>query len=285
MDADILGLPKGSDVLLADLIHERTGLYYGNGNGRVLLDKLAPLVVARGFGSFLDYYYLLKYDDTRAQEWPKVLNALSVQETYFWREIDQVKALVDTLVPNWVSTCGGKPIRIWSAACATGEEPLTIAIALEEANWFARWPCEIWASDASGAAIQKAQQGLFRERAVRNLPPQLREKYFVQEGNMWRIDADILRRVQWGGANLVEVKELAPYSGIPFVFCRNVFIYFSEEAIRRVLRTMATLMSSGGYLFVSVSESLLKRTDDFVLREIGGAFVYERLPQTEEDRE
>src|ERR1044072_2319220 len=122
-------------VLLRALMHERTGLFYENGKSDLLTDKLSPLVIERGFSSYLDYYYLLKYDSAAQAEWQNVMNALSVQETYFWREIDQVRARVQTLVPQWHERKAGSPLRIWSAACATGEEPLTIAIALNEAGW------------------------------------------------------------------------------------------------------------------------------------------------------
>src|SRR6188474_101129 len=100
-ESEILGLPSGTETLLKELIHERTGLVFDSG----------------------------KVD---------IMNALSVGETYFWREIDQVRALTQTIVPHWFATHPGKTMRIWSAACATGEEPLTIAIALHEAGWFDR---------------------------------------------------------------------------------------------------------------------------------------------------
>src|SRR5215210_5630314 len=95
-----LGLSETGLPLLRDLVHERTGLYYDDARRDVLSDRLAPLVLARGFRSFLDFYYLLKYDARAADgEWREVLNALSVQETYFWREIDQVRALACAVMP------------------------------------------------------------------------------------------------------------------------------------------------------------------------------------------
>ncbi|HEX7334430.1 MAG TPA: CheR family methyltransferase, partial [Pyrinomonadaceae bacterium] len=168
-----LVLPEGTSALIRNLINERTGMFFDNGKSDLLIDKLSPLVIERGFSSYLDYYYLLKYDASARVEWQNVMNALSVQETYFWREIDQVRALVQSLVPQWHAQNPNSTLRIWSAACATGEEPLTIAIALNEAGWFERAPIEILASDASSKAIDRASQGVYRERAFRNLPPQL----------------------------------------------------------------------------------------------------------------
>src|SRR5829696_2837504 len=105
-----LGVTGGADRLLRDLIHERTGLFFDNGKGDLLRDKLSPLVIERGFTSLLDYYYLLKYDETAHDEWRNVLNALSVPETYFWREVDQVRTLVDIVVPRWFAARGREPL-------------------------------------------------------------------------------------------------------------------------------------------------------------------------------
>ena len=197
-------LPEGTGTLIRSLIHERTGMFFDNGKRDLLIDKLSPLVIERGFTSYLDYYYLLKYDEAAPAEWQNVMNALSVQETYFWREIDQVKALVQTLVPQWFGKNKGATLRIWSAACATGEEPLTIAMALNEAGWFERVRIEILASDASTKAIDRARQGVYRDRAFRNLPVPLRERYFEQDGPAWRIKREIHSRIKWGIANLVD---------------------------------------------------------------------------------
>jgi len=271
-----LGLTGGADRLLRDLIHERTGLFFDNGKGDILTDKLSPLVIERGFTSLLDYYYLLKYDEAAQDEWLSVMNALSVPETYFWREMDQVRALVEWVVPRWFDAPGAGPLRIWSAACATGEEPLTIAMALDEAGWLGRAPIEIRASDASPAAVEKARRGVYRERSFRNLPAELRARYFTQEGETktWRVDARLHAAVEWGVVNLMNEAEVAPRASSNVIFCRNVFIYFSNQSIGRTVRTFAAHIRPPGHLFVAASESLLRISEDFELQEIGSAFVY-----------
>lgn len=275
-----LDLPYSAFTLLRDLIHERTGAQYEDNKKDLLADKLSHRVVEKGLDSFLDYYYLLKYDAEAAQEWKYVMDALSVQETFFWREFDQVKALVDLMMPsyyaNWQKSSRNfkTPLRIWSAACATGEEPISIAIALNEAGWFERLPIEIYASDASYSAIAKAQQGLYRERSFRNLAPSLQMKYFRPEQNGWRIVPEIHTRIKWKRANLLEESEVKSLAKVPIIFCRNVFIYFSEKAISKVVHWFYESMPNPGHLFVGTSESLLKVTKDFELQEIGGAFVY-----------
>jgi len=268
-----LALPEGAGALIQSLIHERTGMFFDNGKRDLLLDKLSPLVIERGFTSYLDYYYLLKYDASAHVEWQNVMNALSVQETYFWREFDQVRALVQTLLPQSQAK-KNSPVRIWSAACATGEEPLTIAMALNEAGWFERASIEIVASDASSKAIERAVGGVYRERAFRNLPAKLRDRYFVPEGSGSRIRSDLHSRIKWSVVNLMEEDQVAPLAVADFIFCRNVFIYFSESAIGRAVRSFARFIKPPGYLFVGAAESLLRVTSDFTLTEVDDAFVY-----------
>ena len=270
-----LGLSSGALPLLRDLIHERTGLFYDTTRLETLGDRLSPLVVERGFDSFLDFYYLLKYDAAAAADWGKVMDALSVPETYFWREIDQVQAIASHVVPALLAQARSQPVRIWSVPCATGEEPLTIAMVLEEAGLFARGNIEIHASDASAAAIDKARAGRFRQRAFRSLPVHLRDRYFVRDDEVWVATPALQRRItSWSVVNVTSPAEIAAYARAPIVFCRNLFIYFSPAAIAQVVAQLERSMPSPGYLCLGASESLLRMQTGFELEEIGGAFVY-----------
>jgi chemotaxis protein methyltransferase CheR len=272
-NVDALGLSGSVTTLLRDLIHEQLGLMYDPGQLDQVADRLAPLVVARGLGSFLDYYYLLKYS-SEPDEWLKVMDALAVQETYFWREIDQLRAIVTSIVPQLVEALNGEPLRIWSIPCATGEEPLTIAMLLSEAGWFERAPIKLIASDASPGAIARARRGNYTRRSFRNLPPALREKYFVEHEDCWSVIPSLRQRVSYDIVNLMSEAEVARHADAPIVFCRNVFIYFSDRSIRRAVSVFERLMPSPGYLCVAAAESLLRRTSTFELQEHGGAFIY-----------
>jgi chemotaxis protein methyltransferase CheR len=271
-----LGISNTGLPLLRDLIHDRMGLAYDNGRSELLTDRLAPLVVARGFRSFLDLYYLLKYDDRSAdRDWLDVMNALSVQETYFWREIAQIRALTCRVLPELVRLAGTRPIRIWSAPCATGEEPLTIAMALEESGWFDRAAIEIHASDASTSAIDKARAGLYRERSFRALPEGLREKYFVERnGTSSPIPCLSSRISSWSVVNLMDRAAVLPHASSQIIFCRNAFIYFSPQSVKQVVSTLEEAMPVPGFLFLGASESLLSASDRFELEDVESAFVY-----------
>lgn len=270
----LLGLSDPAFALLRDLIAERTGMFYDDAKRDLLADRLAELVVARRIGSFLEYYYLLRYDADADRHWAELADKLAVPETFFWRQPEQFEALARTLVPRHFGGPTAGPFRIWSAACCTGEEPLSIAIALDEAGWLDRAPIEIVASDASPAMVERARRGLYGERSFRNLPDALREKYFRREDGGWRPDRRLGDRIRYTVANLMDPDEAGPLAASDVIFCRNVFIYFSDDGIRRAVRLFAERMRAGGHLFVSAAESLTRHTSAFELEEEGRAFVY-----------
>ncbi len=270
-----LGVAGSVTQVFAELIHDRLGLVYDASRHEQLADRLAPLVVARGFGSFMDYYYVLKYSEDPL-EWQRVMDALAVPETYFWREVDQVRAIVEHVLPALVDAARGETLRIWSVPCSTGEEPLTLAMLVDERGWFDRAPIEIVASDASPAAIVKARAGLYGSRAFRILPPGYRDRYFQPQpdGRHWMVSPALRDRVQYDVVNLQDGLAVAAHARVPVIFCRNVFIYFSRAVIERVVDRFARAMPRPAFLCLGASESLLRVTSEFELREIGGAFVY-----------
>lgn len=272
--SESLTLREKTFVLLRELIHERYGIFFENGNEQALSDKLSGLVLERGFDSFLDYYYLLKYDEEAEREWRRVMDALSVGETFFYREVDQIRAVADTLVPKLIAERPGEPLFIWSAACASGEEPLSLAMALNEAGWFDRHPIRIIATDASERALGRAREGIYREWSFRNLSPALAEKYFEEAPGGRKISPAIHERVIFMRLNLLEREAVAEPAKSSIIFCRNVFIYFSHQAIKKVASAFYDHMPNPAYLFISSSESLLRIYPAFQLETIGKAFVY-----------
>ena len=147
-------------------------------------------------------------------------------------------------------------------------------MALQEAGWFERASIRIRASDASRSALVRARSGCYRERSFRSLPPTLRDKYFTREGDIWKIDARIHGHVEWAQVNLMHEGEISPLVGTTFIFCRNVFIYFSPATMAQTVQRFSKGMPRPGYLFTGAAESLVRNPAEFDLREIAGAFVY-----------
>lgn len=270
-----LRIPERTLELLRDLIESRAGIHYDAARLDLMRDRLVPLAIEHGFDSLLDYYYLLKYDEAAGADWCRVMDALSVQETYFWREADHFGALTSTIVPRLLERKRG--IRIWSVPCATGEEPLSIAMALTEAGYFDTARIEIHASDASEAALARARGRVYGKRAFRQLSDAMRDKYFTRESTKeeWTVKPELFARVtSWSRVNLVDPAETAALASADVIFCRNVFIYFTPACVREVALRFAQAMPSPGYLCVGAAESLLKAGVGFDLQELGGAYVY-----------
>ncbi|NOX60352.1 MAG: protein-glutamate O-methyltransferase CheR [Chloroflexi bacterium] len=269
--------------LLRDLIHGRFGVYYASDRCEILADRLQPLLAAYGAQSFLDYYYLLKEGDARA--WRDVAAALAVNETYFWREFDAIDVLVKTWVPRWQAERAQRPVRIWSAGCATGEEPYTIAIALDMAHRYLYGPIEIWASDVNAEALARAREGRYRARSLRLLPPEVRKRYFEKEDETWwRLRSMIRDRVNFQVINLFDHNGLRGLPLFDAIFCRNVFIYFSEEAIATVVEDMTELLQPEGCLFLGAAESLFRIPHHLRLIDMGGASIYQKRRPLKERR-
>jgi chemotaxis protein methyltransferase CheR len=265
-------------------VEERTGVFFDEHKRSLFSDKLSEVLLEKGLASFLDYYYLLRYDDDQDAHWRELMDHLAVPETYFWRQSEQIVALANTIVPAHFDRHPNQPFRIWSAACCTGEEPLSIAIALAESKMLGRAPIEIVGTDGSSEMVDRARAGLYGERSFRQLPIDLKEKYFEQVGTKWRPIEAIRDAVRWGRTNLVSPEEVRAHSESEAIFCRNVFIYFSDDAIRGVIQSFAECMPKNGYVFLGASESLARLSVPLELAEIGRAFVYVRKGHEKESQ-
>jgi len=246
----------GSVYLLRDLIQERLGLSLDDANGsRLITNKLADRMKESRCNSFLEYYYLLMSGGAAAEdEWRYVMAALAKSISSFWRHTNPIRTLADIVMPQLSSISRAEPLRIWSASCATGEEPLSISMMLKEAGWFERARIEIYASDASYAAIEKATKGVYSEQRLNGLDVELRDKYFTREEGGWQVLPELREMIQWKVANLMIEKEVADLAQSHVIFCRNMFIYFTGHAICKTLRLFARYMPEGAYLFSDQGE-------------------------------
>jgi len=268
-------LPLSPQVfaILSTLIEERTGLHYGPSDLELLRDKVSVRAIDAGFDSLLDYYYFLRYEPQSETELQALVEALVVGETYFFREFDQLVHLGRRLILQLLDA--GLHPRIWCAACATGEEPLTLAMLLDERGLLPQ--VEIIASDISQRALARAQAGSFGKRSVRAIPePALVSRYLTQEGEGWRVDRRLIAAVDWRRLNLARPEEVRTVGPCDFILCRNVLIYFRDETARQVVTNLTAQLRPGGGLLVSVSESLMRFGTSLQCEEEGGIFIYRK---------
>lgn len=265
-----LSLPPQVFAILSGLIEERLGLYFGSDYRDLLLEKLAPRALERGFESMLDYYYFLRYDADGAQELLAVADLLTVNETYFLREAAQLRALVNDLVAPRCER--GERLRIWCAACSTGEEPITLAALLRERNLLES--VELVASDISARALEVASTGVYGRRSIRGSEPV--PGWLERHGEGHVADTRLRRAVDWRRVNLLDEAAVTALGSFDYILCRNVLIYFRDETIQALTSRLYLSLRSGGALLVGASESLLRLGTAFVCEERGGAFFYSK---------
>jgi chemotaxis protein methyltransferase CheR len=259
--------------ILTHLIEERSGLHYEIADLDLVADKVGQRLVDSGFDSFLDYYYFLKYDPAGSQELDLLVEALTVHETYFFREIDQLRVLVDTILAPAIAA-GERP-RVWCAACATGEEPLTLAMLLGERNLLGA--VELLASDISERALARARAGVYAGRSLRALPADVIGRWLDGTPAQVRVRAGLAEAIRWRRVNLVDRAAVAALGSFEAILCRNVLIYFTDETARRVVDTLGRALRPSGHLLVGVSESLLRFGTALRCEERAGAFFYQRV--------
>jgi chemotaxis protein methyltransferase CheR len=262
-------------AILAALVEEHTGIRYAPGDHEVLAEKAALRAADAGFESLLDYYYFLRYDPAGAKEREALVDALVVRETYFFREWAQIEVLAG-LVAARVER-GARP-RVWSAACATGEEPLTVAMVLADRGLLDA--VDLVASDLSDVSLARARAGAFGSRSLRDVPAaatRLAERYLRREpGGGYRVDDALRGAVAWRKVNLADRDAVAAVGPCDFILCRNVLIYFGDDTARRVVESLGAALRPDGALFVGISESLLRFGTSLECEELGNAFLYRR---------
>jgi chemotaxis protein methyltransferase CheR len=270
-------LPLSPQVfaILSALIEERTGLHYDLHECDLLAERVAPRAVERGMESLLDYYYFLRYDPDAGAELALLVEALVVNETYFFREVSALKVVVGELVPKLIAE-GIRP-RIWCAACATGEEPLTLAMLLDEAGLLEQ--VTIVASDISGRALAQAKAGTFRRRSLRALPPSVMGRWLEGNDDGVSVAPQVHRVVDFCRVNLIEEDELSALGVFDVIICRNVLIYFRDRTIEQVVKNLWRRLAPHGRLVVGASESLLRFDVAFVCEEHQGAFFYRKVQE------
>lgn len=272
MNARALPLPSPVFTILSGLIEERLGLFFGPNDSEILAEKVSPRAIECGFDSLLDYYYYLRYDAGAAAEVERLADALVVNETYIGRELDQLSALVEIVLPRLLAE--RSRVRIWSAACSTGEEPLTLAGMLADRGLLPR--VELLASDLSQRALAMAQSGRFSGRSLRALPPDA-NGWLSFDGSTAIARSELLRSVSFRQLNLSDGMAIRGLGKLDVIVCRNVLIYFRDEMIKRVVESLAAALNPGGYLLVGVSESLLRfAAAELECEEHRGAFFYRK---------
>ena len=265
---------RQSLMLLRDLIEEATGNYYSDANLDLLGMKLENRLAELGLLTFLDYYYLLRYDPGREAEWPLLESTITVNETYFWREPGALELVARELLPEIRARQKRAP-RIWHAACASGEEPYSMVMALQAAGQLEA--VDLLATDLDRRVLEMARYAIYRQRSVRPLPEGWLESHFeALPGERWALKPQVAGRVSFRRLNLIDGAELERLPNFDIIFCRNVLLYFRQLRVKELLERLARLLTPGGWLVVGASESLLRFAPPLEFEERSGVVIYRK---------
>jgi len=247
---------------LAATLKTRSGLILGSDKTYLIESRLSPVARREGFANVSALLSALR---TKRDEklMAAVTDAMTTNETFFFRDkipFDQFKS---DILPALAKTRINGDIKVWCAACSTGQEPYSLAMLMDEMRMlYPRLNLDILATDISERCLEKAQAGLYTQFEVqRGLPITMMVKHFEKVDEMWRISPKLRSSIRFKKMNLLDDLRLIGRQDV--IYCRNVLIYFDLETKKRVLEQMATLLADDGCLFLGAAETVLGITDVF----------------------
>lgn len=247
---------------LKDFLYNESGLSISTDKMYLLESRLNPIVKAMDLSDLSGLITKLKAKDSSACH--EVVEAMTTNETFFFRDTHPFEKFTDVALPQVMkSKPAGSTIRIWCAACSSGQEPYSLAILLKENQAkFGAYNFEIIATDLSEDILQTARTAKYTQFEVqRGMPITLLVKYFTQQGTEWFLNDDIKNMVKFEKFNLLD--PMTKYGTLDIIFCRNVLIYFDATTKGKVLGELHSHCAKHGFLFLGGAETVVGITDQF----------------------
>jgi chemotaxis protein methyltransferase CheR len=264
---------------LRDFIKEYSGIYFSDEQKYIFVSRLNNRLAIRKLSSFRDYYLFLKYDKAREEELSIIVDLLTTNETYFFREILQLKALFEEITPIIKSE---KPymtkpsLRIWSAGSSTGEEPYTIAMMAKEYRLENDFTLEIYATDISQRVLSTSRKGIYGNASFRVTDEYHKKKFFEPIGDKFKLKDEIKNMVRISHMNLMDTSVMNLLSTMDVIVCRNVLIYFDLESKKKLIEKFYEKLNGNGWLLLGHAESLINVTSLFKLVQLKNDLVYRK---------
>lgn len=263
--------------LLRDAIYEYCGIYFQDDAKFLVQRRLAPRLEALELGSYAEYYRHLRYGAERKAELEEIVERVTTNETYFFREMYQLEAFRDEVLPDlYERQPRGKRLTVWSAGCATGEEAYTIAMLVQETGLFGGWEVRVFGNDISRRVLQIARRGAYGRSSFRATDERYVRRFFREVDGKMQVRDEVKALVSFGQLNLLDDDMLSIIGDVDVVLCRNVLIYFDLEARKRAIAAFHRKLLKGGYLLLGHSESLLNISTAFELVHFKTAMVYRK---------
>ncbi len=261
-----------------EFFYRKTGISFGDSKRYFVDKRLLERINQLGHQDFREYFNFLRFQ-VSGEELQALINLMTVNETYFYRESYQFKCLVQSILPEVTRhKRPGDLVRVWSMPCSTGEEPYSLALWMLE-----HWPqvdefnIEIVASDIDTTALTAARRGLYGDRAIQHIPKPVLDRYFkrVADGQ-WQISDDLRGSIEFTQANLNDPMQVRQYRGFDIIFCRNLLIYFDDVSRRCAAEAFFDALRPGGFCCLGHSESMSRISSLFRIRKFPDAIVYQK---------
>jgi chemotaxis protein methyltransferase CheR len=264
---------------LRKIIYTRSGIHFPDTKKYVLESRLSHRLTELEIDDFDQYIQFLSVGPYQADEFQEMFNRITINETSFFRNEPQLDILEKRILPELIEARKGvKRLRLWSAACSSGEEPYTLAIMLQRTLGLrlADWRIEIMGTDISEKVLEVAQEGRYTEYSMRSTAPLVRQRYFKQDGLYYTIDPTVKSMVTFGLHNLKDRVAAKRFGQWDIIICRNVMIYFDDEMKKQLLGTFADQLADDGTLFIGHSETIRPGEAPFSALPIPQGFCYRK---------
>jgi len=262
-----------SFAYVSDLVRRETAMLYPPEKAYLVESRLEPLARAAGARSLEAYVAQLRHDPN---EQARVADALTINETSWYRDNTPFRALATDIVPALLRERSGRHLSVWSAACSSGQEPYSIAMTLEE-RLPQDWTTEIWATDVSPTMVERVAAGRYGQVEMnRGLPATSLVKYFTRTGSEWEVLPQLRAMVRPSVVNLID--DLPAMPRFDVVFLRNVLIYFDLAVRHEVLDRVRDVMAPDGYLVLGSSETAMDLGDRWVRETCGRLQLHRPAP-------
>jgi chemotaxis protein methyltransferase CheR len=262
-----------------DLIYAKLGIHFEDRKVYFLKRRLEERMAAHAMAKFDEYVFLLAQCDPDGVEMQALANLITTNETYMFREYEQLEGFANLCLPEVVDAKrarGDRTLRIWSAGCSSGEEPYTLAIIVREVLLDVdRWRVEIVATDVDEGMLELSAQARYGERSIKHVPEDYRPRHLVRTGREeYAIRPETKALVTVRHLNLHDRAAMRQMRGFDFIFCRNVLIYFDDASRKGVVDHFYEALNPDGFIFLGHSESVGRITPAFKLRRLEKQLVY-----------
>jgi chemotaxis protein methyltransferase CheR len=263
---------------LTQQIYQKLGLHFDDKKAYFLRTRVAKRMAALKIDSPRDYVFMVSYGDPLGLEMQQLANLVTTNETYMFREYDQLQAFANHCLPEVLSKKlerGDKTLRIWCAGCSSGEEAYTLAMIVQEVFPQSQtWDCKIVATDIDEPMLKKTAAARYGPRSVKDVPDEFKAKYLRAERGEHQVAPKTMALVEPRHLNLHDRMALRTMRGFDFIFCRNVLIYFDDASRKAVVDHFYAALNPGGYIFLGHSESVGRVTTAFKLKQFESHLVY-----------